>query len=225
MPVPIIEARKITKTYSAEEEEFQALQGVTLTVMDSEVLGIIGSSGSGKTTLLSILGLLEKPSDGVLEVFGEDVGKMSDRRQSEIRLRRIGFIFQDHNLLPALTVAENIDLPLSLMSLKPSERKERIAELLDSVGMMELGGRYPSQLSRGQRQRIAAVRALANKPRLIIADEPTSDLDPENAKILLNILREQNTRKGTTVIIASTSLETVKEYTTRNMGIEAGKFR
>ena len=225
MSAPIIEARKITKTYSDEEEEFQALQGVTLTVTESEVLGIIGSSGSGKTTLLSILGLLEKPSDGVLEVFGEDVGKMSDRRQSEIRLRRIGFIFQDHNLLPALTVAENIDLPLSLMSLKPPERKERIAELLDSVGMMELGGRYPSQLSRGQRQRIAAVRALANKPRLIIADEPTSDLDPENAKILLNILREQNTRKGTTVIIASTSLETVKEYTTRNMGIEAGKLR
>jgi ABC-type lipoprotein export system ATPase subunit len=222
MATPIIKARNIAKTYP--DEEFQALKGVELTVMESEVLGIIGSSGSGKTTLLSILGLLEKPTEGILEVFGEDAGKMSDRRQSEIRLRWIGFIFQDHNLLPALTVTENIDLPLSLTSLKTSERKDRIAELLSSVGMNELADRYPSQLSRGQRQRIAAVRALANNPELILADEPTSDLDPENAKILLNILREQNSLKGTTVIIASTDLETVKDYTTRNMRIEAGRL-
>jgi putative ABC transport system ATP-binding protein len=226
MPEPIIVANNIIKVFlDAYDSEFTALHDLNLQINEGERLGITGASGSGKTTLLSILGCLEKPTSGTLTIYGRDTGNMNDEALSQLRLREIGFIFQEHNLIPALTIRENIELPLTLMKKPKKEREARIGELLKIVDLENLVDRYPSQLSRGQRQRIAAVRALANEPKIIIGDEPTSDLDKQNAGILLDFLKKINQQTGTTLILAATDREAFQGITSRELRLEDGEIR
>jgi putative ABC transport system ATP-binding protein len=225
MPDPIITASNLKKVFrDSYNSEFEALNGLSLTVNEGERLGITGVSGSGKTTLLSILGCLEKPTYGTLKILGRDTSLLNDAELSQLRLREIGFIFQEHNLIPALTVNENIELPLTLLKRPKKERMDRVLELLRIVDLEKLGERYPSQLSRGQRQRIAAIRALANEPKIIIGDEPTSDLDQQNAKILLDFLKHINEKSGTTLVLAATDREAFQGVTTREVNLVEGKL-
>ena len=223
MPETVIAARGLSKRYRGESGG-NVLDKVDLDVYEGEILGVHGSSGSGKTTLLSILGGLVPPTSGSLLLFDEDISRMGDRELSALRLRRIGFIFQEHNLLPALTVQENIELPLSLLGTGLAERMNRIQEVLEVIEMEHLRDRYPSQLSRGQRQRVAAVRAFINRPSIVLADEPVSDLDRENAGILMGYIKELNLDHGTTVIIAATDPDVYSGVSTRSLRLLEGRL-
>jgi len=170
------------------------------------------------------MGGLEKPTSGTVELFGKQIDSMSDRELSKLRLQEIGFIFQEHNLLPSLTIRENIELPMELAKTSTSMREKTIKELLDIVKLEHLADRLPSEISRGQRQRIAALRALANFPKIILGDEPTSDLDRENARILLEFLKKINELYRTTIIITSTDDTLHKEYTKRSVYILDGEI-
>ena len=220
----IVKVKKVTKNYYNGSNYVQALKEVDLNIAESEFVSITGPSGSGKTTLLSIMGGLEKPTSGTVELFGKQIDSMSDRELSKLRLQEIGFIFQEHNLLPSLTVRENIELPMELAKTSASMREKTIKELLDIVKLEHLADRLPSEISRGQRQRIAALRALANFPKIILGDEPTSDLDRENARILLEFLKKINELYRTTIIITSTDDTVHKEYTKRSVYILDGEI-
>lgn len=222
MDEPIIKVEHLTKIYP--DSDYRALDDISFTVKEGEVLGISGTSGSGKTTLLGIIGCLEKPTEGSITLFGEHIEKLDDQKLSQIRLREIGFIFQEHNLIPSLTVIENIMLPITLLRGRREMEKQNAIDLLRKVGLGELNNRYPSQLSRGQRQRIAAVRALVNKPRIVLADEPTSDLDPENARIILDFLSELNKSNGTTVIIGATDPGAFMSINSTSLKLKDGKI-
>jgi ABC-type lipoprotein export system ATPase subunit len=224
MKEPLIKAKNLSKHFGGEGNLVKVLDDVCFEVFEKEIIGLSGSSGSGKTTLLSIIGGLEYPSSGVLEIFGNDINNLGDEKLSRIRLQDIGFIFQEHNLLPALTVEENIELPLTLLRVSAKERKTRVKDLLETVDLGEYSKRFPSQLSRGQRQRIAAVRAFVTGPRLILADEPTSDLDPDNARVLTDFLRYLNSVRGTTVIVAATDMMVFEGYATRTLKLVNGKI-
>lgn len=220
----IVKVKKVTKNYYNGSNYVQALKDVDLNIAESEFVSITGPSGSGKTTLLSIMGGLEKPTSGTVELFGKQIDSMSDRELSKLRLQEIGFIFQEHNLLPSLTIRENIELPMELAKTSTSMREKTIKELLDIVKLEHLADRLPSEISRGQRQRIAALRALANFPKIILGDEPTSDLDRENARILLEFLKKINELYRTTIIITSTDDTLHKEYTKRSVYILDGEI-
>ena len=220
----IVKVKKVTKNYYNGSNYVQALKEVDLNIAESEFVSITGPSGSGKTTLLSIMGGLEKPTSGTVELFGKQIDSMSDRELSKLRLQEIGFIFQEHNLLPSLTIRENIELPMELAKTSTSMREKTIKELLDIVKLEHLADRLPSEISRGQRQRIAALRALANFPKIILGDEPTSDLDRENARILLEFLKKINELYRTTIIITSTDDTLHKEYTKRSVYILDGEI-
>jgi len=182
------------------------LRGVNLSVREGEFVLIRGKSGVGKSTLLKILGCLETPDSGAVFLFGQDLTKLSDGQRSELRLRNIGLVFQFFNLLPSLTVQENIELPLALASVKKAERKQRISELVDYFGLGHLIDRFPDNLSGGEKQRIAVIRALANKPKLIIADEPTSSIDDENTALLMDLLGSINRTQKVTIVMSTTDL-------------------
>lgn len=220
----IVKVKKVTKNYYNGSNYVQALKDVDLNIAESEFVSITGPSGSGKTTLLSIMGGLEKPTSGTVELFGKQIDSMSDQELSKLRLQEIGFIFQEHNLLPSLTIRENIELPMELAKTSTSMREKTIKELLDIVKLEHLADRLPSEISRGQRQRIAALRALANFPKIILGDEPTSDLDRENARILLEFLKKINELYRTTIIITSTDDTLHKEYTKRSVYILDGEI-
>ena len=224
MAEPIIKTVNLSKTYGLDDGSgVKALDNVNLEVYESEIIGITGPSGSGKTTLLGVIGCLESPTSGELMLFGKDVGRLTDKQLSEIRLRRIGFIFQEHNLLPALTVHENLELPLYLAQVPRHERMERVKELLEVIDLEYLSSRFPSQLSRGQRQRIAAIRAFVNNPKIILGDEPTSDLDRENASILMRFLKRLNEENQTTIVLAATDEEAFHGVTGRGLHVIDGK--
>ena len=221
----IVKVKKVTKNYYNGANYVQALKDVDLTITKSDFVSISGPSGSGKTTLLSIMGGLEKPTSGTVELFNKQINSMSDKELSKLRLQEIGFIFQEHNLLPSLTIRENIELPMELAKTSPLMREKTIKELLDIVKLENLADRLPGEISRGQRQRIAALRALANFPKIILGDEPTSDLDQENARILLEFLKKINKLYQTTIVITSTDDTIHKEYTKRSVYIYDGEIR
>jgi putative ABC transport system ATP-binding protein len=188
----LIELLNISKRYGAT----QVLKGVNLTVKEGEFISIRGKLGVGKTTLLKIMGLLETPDKGEVRLFGRTVNGLNDDEKSELRLHHIGFVFQFFNLIPSLTVLENIELPLALAGVSKQERKRRATELLKYFGLISLADRFPDTLSGGERQRIAVIRALVNNPKIILADEPTSSLDDENSQLLIRLFRKIKTRKG-----------------------------
>lgn len=221
----VVNAVSLSKVYKGRNyQSVEALREIDLHMKQGEFLGISGPSGSGKTTLLNIIGTIDRPTSGTLELFGRRVDTMNDRELSKIRLRQIGFIFQEHNLLPSLTVAENIELPMSLAAVTAHQRKERVQELLQIVGLESLATRLPGELSMGQRQRIAALRAFANNPQMILGDEPTSELDRKNASILLDFLKEVNKQHGTAIIITTTNPERFKGFISRHLRLVDGRL-
>lgn len=189
------------KTYSMGEGiEVKALCNAYLTVYEGEFLCVLGPSGSGKSTLLHIMGLLDRPSEGKVYIDGKDVTKMSPEEQARARGRKIGFVFQVFNLIPSLRAWENVSLPLVIQGISPAERRERAVRILEGLGMGKRIDHYPSQLSGGERQRVAIGRALANEPRVILADEPTGNLDSKTGKGVLEAFRKLH-KEGKTVVI------------------------
>ena len=198
---PLIELKDIYKIYYMGDEEVHANDGISLTIHKGEFVAIVGKSGSGKSTLMNIIGALDVPTDGEYFLGGENVGEMTDNQLAEIRNRMIGFIFQQYNLLPKLTILENVELPLLYSKMEKWERRERAMEALDRVGIKEKWKNYPSQLSGGQQQRVSIARALAGNPSLILADEPTGALDSRTGREVLDFLRNLNSEGNTIVII------------------------
>jgi putative ABC transport system ATP-binding protein len=198
----MIVLKNVCKRYGANE----ILKNVSLQIGEGEFVSVRGKSGAGKTTLLKILGLLEEADEGEVNILGQTISRLNDEQKSFIRLHSIGFIFQFFNLIPTLTVIENIELPLALAGKSKKERRERAIELLKHFNLANLAQRFPETLSGGERQRIATIRALANNPKIILADEPTSNLDDENSKLLIELLKSINREKKVTIILTTTDL-------------------
>ena len=198
----MIELFNVSKRYGATE----VLKDVNLTAEEGEFISIRGKSGVGKTTLLKIIGLLETPDDGEVRLFGRKANMLNDSERSNLRLQNIGFIFQFFNLIPSLTVLENVELPLALAGINRQERRRRAHQLLEYFGLTGLAERFPETLSGGERQRIAIIRALANSPKIILADEPTSSIDDENSQLLMELLTKINRERKVTIILTTTDL-------------------
>lgn len=214
--VSLVELSNVWKYYGAVE----VLRDINLKVEEGEFISIRGKSGAGKTTLLKIIGFLEMPEKGDVKFLGKLINSFNDDEKSELRLHYIGFIFQFFNLIPSLTVLENIELPLALAGVSKQKRRERAYELLKYFDMTNLANRFPETLSGGERQRVAVIRALANNPKLILADEPTSSLDEENSKLLIELFAKINREKKVTIILTTTDfyekLPTIKDYSLKD---------
>ena len=195
----LLELKNIVKNYSQGDGEVPVLKGVSLTVERGDYLAVMGPSGSGKSTLMNIIGCLDRPSSGVYLFDGQDILSMNDNELSEIRARKIGFVFQSFQLLPQETALQNVMLPLSFAGVKRSERREIAMKALTRVGLQERVDFYPTQLSGGQKQRVAIARALVNNPELILADEPTGALDQKTGASVLDLFEKLN-REGVTVV-------------------------
>ena len=199
---PLVRLEGVSKVFFTDEVETHALSGVGLEIRDGEYVAISGPSGCGKSTLLSILGLLDTPTEGVYLLHGESVEDLKARQRARIRNRQIGFIFQAFNLIGDLTVFENVELPLTYRGMPARERKRRVNEVLDRVGMAHRMKHYPSQLSGGQQQRVAVARALGGKPSVLLADEPTGNLDSKNGEAVMELLRDVH-RGGATICMVT----------------------
>jgi putative ABC transport system ATP-binding protein len=199
----VIELQDVTRVYRIGEVETRALRGVTLTVEDGEFTAIVGPSGSGKTTLLQLLGCLDRPTDGTVRLKGQDVSQLNANQRADLRKGTIGFVFQFFALIPGLTAYENIELPLLLMGKSGKERKERVTELLAAVGLSDRAHHRPDQMSGGEQQRVAIARALATHPLLVLADEPTANLDTENGRQVMEIMQRLNQETHTTFLFAT----------------------
>ncbi|NLF00097.1 MAG: ABC transporter ATP-binding protein [Anaerolineales bacterium] len=197
---PIIRIENVHKSFLMGKEAVQALRGVTLEVARGEVICLMGPSGSGKTTLLNIMGGLEEPSRGHVTVDGEDVVALSEDRLSELRLVKMGFVFQNYNLLANFTARENVLVPMALSGTSRRERQRRADDLLASVGLADRAEHYPSELSGGQQQRVAIARALANNPPILIGDEITGELDSQTGFEVMEVVAQLNRERGTTVV-------------------------
>ncbi|MEJ2256120.1 MAG: ABC transporter ATP-binding protein [Woeseiaceae bacterium] len=193
---------QISKVYRTELVETHALRELDLHVEEGEFVAVTGPSGSGKTTFLNIAGLLESPSSGSYLLDGEDVSTLNDNRRSRIRNAKVGFIFQSFNLIPDLNLADNVDVPLRYRGWSKTERRRAIGDMLDRIGLGSRQGYLPSQLSGGQQQRVAIARALAGKPRFLLADEPTGNLDSEMAEAVMGLLEAINA-EGTTIVMVT----------------------
>jgi putative ABC transport system ATP-binding protein len=198
----VIQLDGVTKVFLTDEVETHALAGIHLEIKRGEYFSISGPSGCGKSTLLSILGLLDSPTDGTYILNGRHVQDLSLSERARVRNREIGFIFQAFNLIGDLTVYENVELPLTYRGMPSSERKKRVQEALDKVGMAHRMKHYPSQLSGGQQQRVAVARALAGAPSILLADEPTGNLDSRNGEAVMDLLRELH-REGATICMVT----------------------
>jgi putative ABC transport system ATP-binding protein len=197
---PLIVCDNIHKSFLMGKEAVQALRGVTLNVARGEMVCLMGPSGSGKTTLLNIIGGLEEPSRGHVIVDGENVVALSEDRLSELRLTKMGFVFQNYNLLANFTARENVEVPMALAGLSRRERRRRAERLLEQVGLADRARHYPSELSGGQQQRVAIARALANDPPILIGDEVTGELDSETGFEVMGIIAQLNRERGTTIV-------------------------
>lgn len=197
----MIELENIKKIYSLGGEEVHALDGVSLNVMEHEFVAIVGASGSGKSTLMNIIGCLDTPDEGNYYIDGQDVTSLSERELATMRNRKIGFIFQQFNLLPKLTAYENVELPLIYQGLPGAERKERVELALERVGLSGRVHHRPNQLSGGQQQRVAVARALATHPSLILADEPTGNLDSRSSRDIMTLIHELHEQGNTIILI------------------------
>ena len=206
----LIEIKDIYKIYNPGENEVRALDGVSLTIEDGEFVAIIGQSGSGKSTLMNMLGLLDKCTSGEYYMEGVNVSEMTDNKMSEIRNKKIGFIFQGFNLIPSLTALGNVELPLIYRGLKKSEREKLAKESLKMVGLENRMNHRPTQMSGGQQQRVAIARAIAAKPPVILADEPTGNLDSKSGEEVMKIIHRLH-NEGRTIILITHDNEIAKE--------------
>ncbi|MBB1387439.1 ABC transporter ATP-binding protein [Pseudoalteromonas sp. SG45-5] len=200
----MIKLTNLSRVFRTQDVETTALSNITLTVKEGDFLAIMGPSGCGKSTLLSILGMLDSPTSGSFEFAGADIAGYSEKQLAELRKASIGFVFQSFNLIDELTVYQNVELPLQYQKISKSERKERVETILKRVGIDHRGDHLPQQLSGGQQQRVAVARALVINPKLILADEPTGNLDSKNGDEVMAMLRELN-KEGTTVIMVTHS--------------------
>ncbi len=200
----MIRTQNLKKLYTTEEVETTALNNVNLEIRPGEFVSIMGPSGCGKSTLLNLLGLLDNPSEGELFFLDEEVGRYSERQRANVRKQNIGFVFQSFNLIDELTVFENVELPLLYLGVTTSERKKRVEEALEKMQIMHRRNHFPQQLSGGQQQRVAVARAVVARPKLILADEPTGNLDSANGEEVMQILATLN-EEGTTIIMVTHS--------------------
>ncbi len=201
---PLVRVEGVHKVYRrGSAQPVDVLKGLDLSVAEGEFLALMGPSGSGKTTLLNLIGGLDKPTSGKVTVAGTDLGRASGRDLARWRARHVGFIFQFYNLLPVLSAAKNVELPLLLTRLSGAERRKRVATALALVGLSDRAAHYPAQLSGGQEQRVGIARAIINDPTLLLCDEPTGDLDRETGDEILDLLAALNQRQGKTVIMVT----------------------
>ncbi len=200
----------VTRVYKIGKVETQALRGVSLCIENGEFTALVGPSGSGKTTLLQLIGCLDQPTSGHVYITGKDVSRLNRNQRADMRRGTIGFIFQFFALIPTLTAYENIELPLLLNGLTVKERRERVMELLEAVNLADRAGNRPDQLSGGQQQRVAIARALAPKPSLILADEPTANLDTPNGAQVMEIMTRLNQETGVTFVFATHDPRVIK---------------
>jgi len=217
----MLNMKNVSKVYRTDTVETHALREFSLTVEEGEFVSVTGPSGSGKTTFLNIAGLLEDLSGGIYELDGRDISKLNDRERSRVRNEKIGFIFQSFNLIPELDVFDNVDVPLRYRGFKADERKRRIEEAIELVGLGSRLHHVPAQLSGGQQQRVAIARALAGEPRFLLADEPTGNLDSNMADSVLDLLAEIN-RAGTTIIMVTHELA-LTDRARRNIFVRDGQ--
>ncbi len=200
----MIHINELQKLFSTEEVETTALNGINLDIKEGEFVAIMGPSGCGKSTLLNIVGLLDNPSGGDYNFFGTEVAKMTERKRAQLRKGNIGFVFQSFNLIDELTVFENVELPLIYMNMPAKERKVKVETVLERMNIMHRRNHFPQQLSGGQQQRVAIARAVVAKPKLILADEPTGNLDSKNGEEVMKLLQQLN-EEGTTIIMVTHS--------------------
>lgn len=200
----IVEVKNLFKTYQLGETKIEALRGLDLSLEAGEFTALIGASGSGKSTLLNLIGCLDRPDQGEVIIAGQNTSTLSEDQLSEIRNLRIGYIFQAFNLIPVLSVFENVELPLVLRTdITAAQRKERVLRALDDVGLGTFVNHWPNKLSGGQRQRVAIARALVTEPSLILADEPTANLDSKTANMIIDLLLEMNKKRNVTFLFCS----------------------
>ncbi|MBN9481548.1 MAG: ABC transporter ATP-binding protein [Bordetella sp.] len=203
----ILSLRGVTRTYPTAQGGLTVLKGVDLEVMPGEVVGLIGPSGSGKSSLLHAAGLLERPTSGQVLIDGEDVGSLDERARTRLRLHRIGFVYQFHHLLPEFDALDNVALPMRIAGVREGEARRRATETLTALGLGQRVAHQPAQLSGGEQQRVAIARALANSPRLLLADEPTGNLDPATSQAVFEALRELAKTTGVAALIATHNME------------------
>jgi putative ABC transport system ATP-binding protein len=205
-------ATKVSKDYGAAENLVRALRDVSFEIEPASFVSFIGPSGSGKTTLLNLIGCLDKPTEGKLAVVGTDVLKLDRHESAQFRGDNLGFIFQDFNLIPVLTVFENIEYPLIIVKNTPSgERRKRVMAVLEAVGMVDQEDKYPDQISGGQKQRVAVARALVSHPQLVLADEPTANLDSKTAYTIIELMKKMRDERKTTFIFSTHDQKIVGE--------------
>jgi putative ABC transport system ATP-binding protein len=224
LPDPsVLALTDVRKTYRSGSIEVEALRGVSLLIGEADLVAIVGPSGSGKSTLMNILGCLDIPTSGEYLIGGEDVSNMDERRLAEVRNRRIGFVFQQFNLLPSLTALRNVELPLTYAGVRPDERRERAAAALARVGLADRVDHKPGELSGGQQQRVAIARAIVTEPDLVLADEPTGNLDSTSSADVLELFHEMH-RAGRTIILITHDAE-VAATAQRTVYIRDGRLQ
>jgi len=218
----LVAAQGVTKVFRTGDIAVEALRGVDLEIGAGEFMAIVGPSGSGKTTLLNLIGALDVPTGGRIEIFGRDLGPLSRPQRAELRLESLGFVFQAYNLVPVLTARENVEFVLELQGMAGSERRRRAEETLDELSLAELADRRPGEMSGGQQQRVAVARAVASRPSLVLADEPTANLDSDNAQSLLQMMRRLRDESEMTFVF-STHDPLVVSYASRVVILRDGK--
>ena len=221
---PLIRLENVYKTYDLGEIQVQALRGVSLEVREGEFVAVMGPSGSGKSTVMNILGCLDRPTRGRYFLDDVDVSGMSKTELARIRNRKLGFVFQQFNLLSRTSALENVELPTVYAGISPEERAKRAMESLTRVGLAERAGHHPSQLSGGQQQRVAIARALVNRPAILLADEPAGNLDSRTSVEIMQILQTLNEEQGLTIVIV-THEHDIAQYATRTLEFRDGKLR
>jgi putative ABC transport system ATP-binding protein len=218
----LIETWELRKTFTTDEVETTALSQVNLTVQPGEFVAIMGPSGCGKSTLLNIIGLLDAPSAGIYLFNGQDISRANERQRAQLRKGAIGFVFQSFNLIDELTVFENIELPLLYLNIAAQERKNRVEEVMEKMNIMHRRNHFPQQLSGGQQQRVAIARAVVSNPALILADEPTGNLDSANGEEVMHMLKDLN-ESGTTIMMVTHSPYDAS-YAQRTINLFDGKI-
>ncbi len=222
----VIELKSVKKDYPLGNTMVHAIKGVDLAISAGDLVSIVGPSGSGKTTLLNIIGCIDRATGGTVTIHGEEIGSLNDRKLTNLRLHRIGFIFQTFNLIPVLNVRENVEFPLLLMKrkdLSPQVIEERVEKLIEDVGLKEQVNQRPYELSGGQRQRVAIARALVINPDIVLADEPTANLDSETGAKILDLMRELNETEKTTFVFSTHDPEVLR-YARNVIKIKDGRI-
>ena len=218
----MLKVEDLKKSFFTEEIETIALNGVSFEVKEGEFVAVMGPSGCGKSTLLNILGLLDNPTGGTYTLLDKEVGNLREKERTQFRKGNLGFVFQSFNLIDEMTVFENVELPLVYMGVKASERKQRVNEILERMNISHRAGHFPQQLSGGQQQRVAIARAVISNPKLVLADEPTGNLDSKNGQEVMHLLQELN-REGTTIIMVTHSQHDA-QYASRTICLFDGQI-